>query len=394
MGLFTAYVVLDPPPLDTIERIQMLSLGTPAPFSKKYFNFPFLRETQHLRLDLDELTHIVEGNGTDLYKHPGLPKTVFKLQTWPGTTEVLKDGQMLAYLNHKDPEKTYVPKFGSLFSYNNPEYGKKFFGVAMEELGRNLQDMRWGLDDHRYLQLCQTLLFYHQHGILYGDVKPDNFGLDRSGRFVKGFDFDASLLLLPGEKPREISTVRPYRAPELLFGLRYGQEIDVFGLGCMIYELYVGEKLIEWNGPQSSEADDDRDNLAHLHVILERFQRFPKDPYIYTSSFWKYFEHDPIKNSFKLKELGPGVSIQRGYFVDILKRRFLEDGVPEHIGNDFIDLLTKMLELNPKKRISALGAVEHPFFDHFQTNEAAKKSQPEPARKKMKVKHEHPKAKK
>lgn len=36
---------------------------------------------------------------------------------------------------------------------------------------------------------------------------------------------------------------RYYRAPEIMLGIRYSPAIDMWSLGCILYELYVGVPL-------------------------------------------------------------------------------------------------------------------------------------------------------
>ena len=40
---------------------------------------------------------------------------------------------------------------------------------------------------------------------------------------------------------------------------------------------------------------------------------------------------------------------------------------------DYIDLMTQMLQLEPSKRISVKGALKHPFFSYYQEKSRQKK---------------------
>ena len=44
---------------------------------------------------------------------------------------------------------------------------------------------------------------------------------------------------------------------------------------------------------------------------------------------------------------------------------------------DYIDLMTQMLQLEPSKRISVKGALEHPFFSYYQEKSRQKKLEKE-----------------
>jgi|GEM_PF-5135666 len=276
----------------------------------------------------------------------------------------------------------------------------------MEKLGPDIygavtsQGKRWKLDDPRLFQICELILFYHENGLLYGDIKPNNFGFVRSRvDKVKGFDFDASQLVLPHETCSGTITPRPYRSPEVISKNPYTTKTDVFSLGCLLFELYAGELFVDWNGRYRSESEEEESsyNLIHLHILFKRLKTFPMRPFINRASFWdyceyspqNYFSYNPFYSLIRLKKLSEEVSINSEYFVDTLNRKFAEDGVSDQKGKEFIHLLKKMLEVDPSERISMEEVVKHPFFArHTSKNKATGTTEvPEPRRKKLKTKH-------
>ena len=91
-------------------------------------------------------------------------------------------------------------------------------------------------------QVLQALDFMHQRGFLHRDIKPENFIINRDTYEVKMIDFGTS---------REVHSVRPpytayvstrwYRAPECaLRTYYYGPQSDVFAVGCVMAELFLG----------------------------------------------------------------------------------------------------------------------------------------------------------
>ena len=60
----------------------------------------------------------------------------------------------------------------------------------------------------------------------------------------------------------EIQT-RYYRAPEVILGVNYNEKIDIWSIGCMIYELYTGEILFD----PDKDKDFSRD-FHHLPFLL------------------------------------------------------------------------------------------------------------------------------
>lgn len=93
-------------------------------------------------------------------------------------------------------------------------------------------------------QVCSVLMAAHDAGLIHRDIKPDNLMLDRRGG-VKVLDFgvagvfgrsDVSRITRTGEG---VGTL-PYMAPEQLISGESTPQIDLYGLGCTLYELLTG----------------------------------------------------------------------------------------------------------------------------------------------------------
>ena len=78
--------------------------------------------------------------------------------------------------------------------------------------------------------------------IMHCDLKPENILLKEAGRTgIKIIDFGSACF-----KGKTIYTYiqsRFYRAPEIILGMKYGPEIDMWSLGCILAELYNGLPL-------------------------------------------------------------------------------------------------------------------------------------------------------
>lgn len=98
-------------------------------------------------------------------------------------------------------------------------------------------------DNVRYL-VCEVILaleVLHQHNIIYRDLKPENILLDCSGH-ARLIDF--------GLAKQNINQVQKggtsfcgshsYLAPEMILQEGHGKAVDFYGLGLLIYELFVG----------------------------------------------------------------------------------------------------------------------------------------------------------
>ena len=93
-------------------------------------------------------------------------------------------------------------------------------------------------------QLFRSLAYIHNLGVCHRDIKPQNLLLDPVSGRVKLCDFGSAKVLIAGKPNVSYICSRYYRAPELIFGARdYTCAIDVWSMGCVMAELYIGQPL-------------------------------------------------------------------------------------------------------------------------------------------------------
>ena len=97
--------------------------------------------------------------------------------------------------------------------------------------------------------MCSALSFAHQNHILHADFKPSNVIVTRDGK-VKVIDFGIARGLRrddPGDQTlfdveEALGAVTPsYASPEMLEDQESDPRDDVYGLGCVVYELLTGQ---------------------------------------------------------------------------------------------------------------------------------------------------------
>jgi len=96
-------------------------------------------------------------------------------------------------------------------------------------------------------QVMEALVHCHNKGVVHRDIKPENILLDQDFN-VKVTDFGFAKVLQPLERLYEVCGTPGYLAPELLKAgmvekdecTGYGQEVDVWACGVVLYTLLVG----------------------------------------------------------------------------------------------------------------------------------------------------------
>lgn len=167
-------------------------------------------------------------------------------------TEHKKDREQLALLKHeytvgKDlshPYVLHVHEFG--IDRELPYVAMDFFN------GPNLkQKLREGAAKIAFRaervidQAAEGLHYFHEHGWVHRDVKPDNVLLDDNDQ-LKWIDFAiaqkpktglAKLFSMKGK----VQGTRSYMSPEQIRGESCDRRADVYSFGCMVYELLSGK---------------------------------------------------------------------------------------------------------------------------------------------------------
>ena len=91
--------------------------------------------------------------------------------------------------------------------------------------------------------MLKALEFMHERDIAHRDLKPENVLVSRNG-VVKLCDFGCSKILDPSVPNTPYIVSRYYRAPELILSAsKYGTEIDMWSVGCILAELVLRKPL-------------------------------------------------------------------------------------------------------------------------------------------------------
>eukprot|EP01134_Creolimax_fragrantissima_P007356 CFRG7356T1 len=93
-------------------------------------------------------------------------------------------------------------------------------------------------------EILLALQHMHQLGYVYRDLRPENVLLGGDGH-IRLVDFGSSAKLKPSEISYEPyvwdEEGAEYLSPQVILNRGYGQEVDMWALGCLCYEMLCGE---------------------------------------------------------------------------------------------------------------------------------------------------------
>ncbi|KLO13481.1 Pkinase-domain-containing protein, partial [Schizopora paradoxa] len=87
-------------------------------------------------------------------------------------------------------------------------------------------------------ELVTGVYFLHHHGIIHRDLKPENLLINRDGHLVIS-DFGLAHDVSSG-CPTMYAGTPGYVAPEMHLHKRYSFEVDMWSVGCIVYEMMYG----------------------------------------------------------------------------------------------------------------------------------------------------------
>eukprot|EP01116_Phalansterium_solitarium_P011157 TRINITY_DN2676_c1_g1_i3.p1 TRINITY_DN2676_c1_g1~~TRINITY_DN2676_c1_g1_i3.p1 ORF type:complete len:784 (-),score=185.19 TRINITY_DN2676_c1_g1_i3:137-2488(-) len=279
---------------------------------------------------------------------------------------------ILEMLNHQfDPDgKHHIVRLQEYFIHRN------HLCLVFELLNLNLYDL---IRQNQFRGLSLTLIrcfmillldalkLMYQASVIHCDMKPENILLENStSPSIKIIDFGSACF----ENHTVFTYIqsRFYRSPEVLIGLPYGHEIDMWSLGCIAAELFLGLPLF----PGSSEFNQ-------IFKIIDMLGPIPVSMLDKGNKTSKYFNKLPTGTQLKTddqyyKENNQEVQPSKKYFKyrtlhEIIEKNVMKDGLtPDEVLKEkesrrcFAHFLEGCLKLDPEERWTPEQASSHPFI--------------------------------
>ncbi|EIN10645.1 Pkinase-domain-containing protein [Punctularia strigosozonata HHB-11173 SS5] len=198
-----------------------------------------------------------------------------------------------------------------------------------------LSQTQFSFTDANLKSLCQQMLaglaYLHHKGVIHRDIKGSNILVNNRGE-LKLADFGLARFYQKRRRSDYTNRVITlwYRPPELLYGATvYGPEVDMWSAGCIMLELFTKKPVFQGN-----------DEIHQLDVIF----KILGTP---TTERWPGVTELPWFELVKPKEVIPNHF--RGLF-----QKWMSPAA--------LDLAEQLLDYEPSRRISAVQALDAPYF--------------------------------
>ena len=176
-------------------------------------------------------------------------------------------------------------------------------------------------------QILKSLDYMHRKGLFHRDVKPENILI--RDNIVKLADFGSCKGIYSKQPFTEYVSTRWYRSPEcLLTDGYYNYKMDIWGLGCVFYEILTLNPLFP--------GDDEIDQVNKIHEILGSPSKE-----LFTQLINKTRRTEIIYEKCK------------GFGLHRLMSKY---------NKECVDIISKMLIYDPEQRYTAKQCLCHPYF--------------------------------
>lgn len=230
---------------------------------------------------------------------------------------------IIRYVDHFQTTEGYVHSVVEMLDCNLYEYLREnqFRVVPLKQVRAQAECIAKGL------------LALHQCGYMHCDIKPENVMVRRRSRPEELclIDFGSARKFFENQY-YDVQSLW-YRAPEVICGVPYTTAVDMWSLGCLLYELHTGGPLFPGDDPQ------------HSLQLMIAVVGLPSRETLSQGTLCRQLQFTPSTDPELIYVMDPS--------------RFSGD---EQSIAQFHDLLLRLLHPDPAHRMTAAEMLKHPFL--------------------------------
>lgn len=296
----------------------------------------------------------------------------------------LKEFKIVKMLNSLDTHQNlFINIYNAFFYHRHACIVYELYGLSLYDVMHMRNDRPLPINAIKTImyRVIQAVALIHKNGMVHTDIKLENILIPIGFDVEKGFNTTRAFTPAPSGFSSDSSdshgisctsyspendvalnvklidfgcmsssykwhhhliTTSHYRAPEVMLGIRWSNECDIWSLGCLLVELALG--YIPF---------DAKDDVEHLFFIQHVISSYPE---------WMINECTipKIQKSFYNGIINPSC----------LSREFIEESYNVKPMADILkfdlelrDLALQMLNPDPFERPNIEKIIEHPFFD-------------------------------
>lgn len=232
----------------------------------------------------------------------------------------------------------------------------------------NLID-KGGLNFPQFLEMSSNILcgmdyMHREMGYMHLDLKPANILVEGKEAFVADFGFAISHVV---RKRRKLSTrivTSWYRPPEICLKMaakigeaHYGPEVDMWSIGCILFEMLTDEPLFPGDGRTSEQVN--KSVLKKIFTVMPKPRKSYVKKYMHGKTLPRNFfsarSYNGLRNYIERKELDLVIE-------DKIRQVTNSDVNISKIYEELMRLMEGCLQVNPSERKQAFELLKSPIY--------------------------------
>lgn len=251
----------------------------------------------------------------------------------------------------------YVPMLESIPDTDHVNIVMPLKGMSLHDMWHHHQKAPLATVLGTFRKVANIVAAMHTMGLMHGDIKMSNFMTDIEKGDALPDDFavyviDFGSAVYKNElshqirRRRLVSPTYPYSPPECVLDashddsqqfVHYGMGVDVWSLGCMLYEMLTFRYLFS----DSYEDDDRRAFRRHMHRMLHVLHPLSTDDWRFIFSFKSFDQYIPKNKVLSFSDV---------YDLSNKLQQYAICDMPAPLASRIAKLLRRALQVQPCNR--------------------------------------------